>query len=87
MSAAYGGALQVDQRVASNDALNYPLVLLGSGSLELQFRAAPPVAGSAWTHYDIPLLAAAGWKSPTVATMPTTNPTRPRRSCSRCSPI
>ncbi|HEU4644009.1 MAG TPA: laminin B domain-containing protein [Burkholderiales bacterium] len=62
LSAAYGGMLQVDQRVASHDNANYPLVLLGDGTLRLQFRTTHPAAGAAWTHYDIPLLAAAGWE-------------------------
>jgi alkaline phosphatase D len=62
MSAAYGGTLHVDQRVASHDSLNYPLVLLGDGTLELQFRTTPPAAGTVWTQYDILLLASAGWE-------------------------
>jgi hypothetical protein len=59
-SAAYGGVLHVEQRLVSSDGLNYPMVLLSDGSLRLQFRTVPP--GVAWTAYDIPLLAAAGWE-------------------------
>lgn len=60
MSAAYGGVLHVDQRLVSSDNLNYPMALLTSGSLRLQFRTPPP--GTSWTSYDIPLLASAGWE-------------------------
>ncbi len=59
-SAAYGGTLHLDERILSSDGVNYPMVVLFDGSLLLQFRTVPP--GSAWTSYDIPLVASAGWE-------------------------
>ena len=55
-----GGVLHLHQLARSNDALNYPLVVLGSGATRLQFRTAPP--GTDWTEYVIPFRAEAGWE-------------------------
>jgi hypothetical protein len=59
-SAAYGGHLLLDQQIVSSDGLDYPMVVISDGTLMLQFRTTPP--GTNWTHYDIRLLASAGWE-------------------------
>jgi hypothetical protein len=59
-SSAYGGNLQLDERVLSSDGLVYPMVVISDGSLVLQFETVPP--GTGWTSFDIPLIASAGWE-------------------------
>ena len=59
-SAAYGGSLHLDSQVLASDGADYPMVAISDGSTILQFPTAPP--GTAWTSYDISLLASAGWE-------------------------
>ena len=58
-SAAYGGNLHLEERVLDSDGLIFPLVELSDGSLRLRFRSTPPT--TAWTAFDVPLVASAGW--------------------------
>jgi hypothetical protein len=59
-SAAYGGTLQLDQRLLTHEGTNWPMVVISGAGLLLQFRTVPP--GTDWTSYSIPLVAAAGWE-------------------------
>jgi laminin B (domain IV) len=59
-SSLFGATMRISERVRSSDGLPYPLVVIGSGSTRLQFRAAPP--GTDWTTFIVPLRADAGWE-------------------------
>ena len=56
----FGASLRIGQRARSTDGITYPLVVIGSGSTRLQFRAAPP--GTDWTTFIVPFRADAGWE-------------------------
>lgn len=59
-SAAYGGTLQLDQRLLTHEGTDWPMVVISGAGLLLQFRTQPP--GTDWTSYTIPMVAAGGWE-------------------------
>ena len=60
-SGAYGGTLSLDQRVLSSDGVPYAMLVISDGTQTLQYMTNPP--GTSFTHFDIPLLASAGWQN------------------------
>jgi hypothetical protein len=62
-SAAYGGSLQFDLRIAPflTQPGDRPLVVISDGTTFLQFRATTPQL-FVFVPFDVPLLASAGWQ-------------------------